>query len=122
MKKTMRNKFKKFVPFVTIGALFPIVFSFVLSIDNQHVNKIDNSYNATKEATTYNSINSFNDYQTIANESTMQSISTPQGFFGKTNDNKTVILTSYDLSILDKLWIKLTVVVSPTLSIPKYGK
>lgn len=96
MKKTMRNKFKKFVPFVTIGALFPIVFSFVSSIDNQHVNKIDNSYNAAKEATTYNSINSFNDYQTIANESTMQSISTLQGFFGKTNDNKTVVLTSYD--------------------------
>lgn len=96
MRKNSKRTFKKFVPFITIGALFPIVFSFVPSFNNDQLNKADTSYNLTKDKDTLKAINSFTDYQTIANEPTMQSISTPQGFFGKTSDNKSVILTSYD--------------------------
>lgn len=93
MKKNI--KFKKILPFAIIGTLFPIVFSFGTTF-NLNTNINNSLYNSAKETTTSNEINSFNDYETIANEPTMQSISTIQGFFGKTKDNKTIVLTSYD--------------------------
>lgn len=105
----MKKKFKKIFSSVFASSIISVssVLSLNLFLANSKINYQSQqavvSKNAAEKEATSKEITGFNSYDAIVNEPTFENIQTNLGFFGKTQDNQKIVLTSLDGLIIWEL-------------------
>ena len=104
----MRNRFKKIFPSILASSIIFVSSFLSLNIflnnnNNKYQSQITNSKAAVSPKQVTKNITNFSSYNAIVNEPTFENIQTNLGFFGKTEDNKRIVLTSLDGLIIWEL-------------------
>ena len=97
----MRNRFKKIFSSILASSIISVSSFLSLNIflnnnNNKYQSQTTNSKAAVSPKEVTKNITNFSSYNAIVNEPTFENIQTNLGFFGKTEDNKRIVLTSLD--------------------------